>query len=717
MSETPALPKAARATLDRAAWREAARIALPSWQGIAPTIFYCLRTLVAIGIALYTAFSLQLLSPMSSVITVLIVANPVSGALVSKSLWRLLGTFIGAAAAVLLMACFAQTPVLFYIFLSFWIGVACVASTLLRFFKAYGAVLAGYTIIIVCAPSFADPQDVFTSAISRLSAVSVGIASAAVVFLLTRVRRPSHLDQAISGLVRSTAGILAEHAAAPVCAPGAGTPADLPGTLPASFYERREALLAQANGLNEIIEYAAADSFAVARHARRLRLGAAGLIGALTALHPLLRWPDRGDTLTDDMGAVIGALGTLRFDRPQAVLEPLADLRDRLAASLDAAPIEQSERSDPSSAEAAHALDRLGAIERAQDLLARLHDAVLHLTMPGAGRAAGPDTPRLLLFLDWPTALRNGARGATVTMLACMFWYITEWPSAPTLLAYLVPASCLLATNPSAAKASVDFATGTLLAIPASYVCQTWLLPQIEGFPLLLASLAICLLPGIWLQFHPRQGLRAFGYVVFFSAMIAVRNPISFNDITLFNTWLAFIIGTVALVVVFRALLPPNPGLDANRLIRSLARAAAQSASRRRPPAREVWENLQVQKVARLTQRLQSLDAPGRHDLIDRALITIELGRDVLRLRQLLRDAVLEPQERQAVDASLAAIGHVRRHPQQAARSVEAAATLLFHRPGPPQGRHRIAALLHEIALLIAPIAEFLSSDKPVPAC
>ncbi len=109
--------------------REAIRTALPSWRRVSPTILYCARTLAAIGIALHTAFTLQLQSPLSSVVTVLIVANPVTGALISKSLWRLLGTLLGAAGAVLLMAVLAQSPMLFAIVFSLCIGDCAHSAT------------------------------------------------------------------------------------------------------------------------------------------------------------------------------------------------------------------------------------------------------------------------------------------------------------------------------------------------------------------------------------------------------------------------------------------------------------------------------------------------------------------------------------------------------------------------------------------------------------
>ena len=698
------LPRPAPALLS---WRNLIHDIVPFRQH-GPTMLYCLRTLTAIGVALYVAFALQLQAPLSSVITVLIVANPVSGALVSKSLWRLLGTFIGASAAILLMAAFAQSPILFYLALSLWIGAACVFSTLLRFFKAYGAVLAGYTIIIVCASAFAHPETVFLSALSRLSAVSVGIASAALVFLLTAVRPPSRLADATRATIRNTAAALADAQgffrvqpppaaerddAAAALATHAGT--TRPGALPESFYDNRGTLITQANGLLEIIEYAAADSTEVARRAGRLRAGVASLLGTLASLHPLhhrLRHAAEAMTGADE---AIAALGSYTETEAPQLLAGLAAARDRLAARREGGGIPAPGRDD---------LEQLGAIERTHDLLDRLHETVSRLSDHPSPTTRRQQV-RLRPFLDWPTALRNGLRGFIVTMLGCLFWYVTRWPSGPTLLAYLVPAACLLATNPSASRASVDFALGTLLAIPASYVCETLMLPQITGFPLLLASLAIALLPGIWLQFHPRHGLKAFGYVVFFNAMISVGNPIRFDDIALVNGWLAFIIGTAALVVVFRALLPPNPVRDTERLVASLARAVARLGTGRRPPGHEVWENMQMQKTLRLMQRVQAMPGPPRRDIVDSAFIAVEIGCDVLRLRRLLLQTELGAPARASIRDALDAIGRLRRDPHDAARATGTAARIVL--PDDSPGARRLAATLHELSVLIEAVPDF----------
>ncbi len=620
--------------------RELAAVVRP----LLPTLAYTLRTMLAIGLALFVSFSLQLLSPLSSVVTVLIVANPVTGALVSKSLWRLFGTVLGAAAAVAMFAMFAQSPILFTLALSFCIGLACVVSTLLRYFRAYGAVLAGYTIIIVASGSFADPQNIFIGALSRVSSVSVGLVSTALVFLLTSLPRPSRLEAVIEALVRDVAaGFVAyrDH--------GPGRATALP----------RAELLRRTNALDEQIVYAGADSYTVRARMMRLRRGGAGLLGLLSALEPLHDQFRRADPGVD--AARWAAHDTMRM---LAGLAPggLVTALPPIEAAAAAVRAIAASTTDP---------DALTVVLHEHDLLEQLAQAVGDLD----GRGAGGTRLRLLPFLDWSSALRNGVRGGLVTLLGGLFWYVTQWPSGPTLLSYLVPAACLLSTNPSASQASLSFALGTLLAIPASLAAQVFVLPQIDGFPLLWGSLCLCLAPGIWLQFHPRHGLRAFGYVVFFNAMVNIHNPLTFDDIALLNTYEAFTVGVVCLVLVFRVLLPVEPRRDAVRLAASLGRAVELLARpRRRLPAWLSWQNRQMQKILRLAQRMGQVPGLDPAEPLRQAFAVVALGRVVLTLQALRADPVLDEAGRTAALRALQAVRWLRRSPARAAAAIEAAA-------------------------------------------
>lgn len=86
MPRAPALPDAAAPTR---VWREAIGLLRPS-----PTWAYTLRVLLAISLAMYSAYWLELDSPYSAGTTVLVVMNASRGAIISKSLWRVAGSIM-----------------------------------------------------------------------------------------------------------------------------------------------------------------------------------------------------------------------------------------------------------------------------------------------------------------------------------------------------------------------------------------------------------------------------------------------------------------------------------------------------------------------------------------------------------------------------------------------------------------------------------------------
>ena len=145
---------------------------------------YVLRTLLALSLALYAAYYLQLDSPASAGTTAIILASPVRGAILSKSVWRFVGTAVGAIFAVVLVALFAQSPVLFVAGVAIWLGLCTTLATLLQYFRSYAAVLAGYTVTLIAFSVQDDPTRIFDVALGRVSVVSVGIMATAFVSVL-----------------------------------------------------------------------------------------------------------------------------------------------------------------------------------------------------------------------------------------------------------------------------------------------------------------------------------------------------------------------------------------------------------------------------------------------------------------------------------------------------------------------------------------------------
>ena len=143
----------------------------------------------SVCLALCVAFALELSEPSWAATTAALVCQPVLGASLRKSMFRMIGTVIGAIAIVVLAALCRQDRVGFLVGLAFWCAASGFVATLLRNFAAYAAALAGYTAAIIAidvlGPVGSTNGIVFIFAIDRALEIGIGIVSAGVVLALT----------------------------------------------------------------------------------------------------------------------------------------------------------------------------------------------------------------------------------------------------------------------------------------------------------------------------------------------------------------------------------------------------------------------------------------------------------------------------------------------------------------------------------------------------
>ena len=594
------------------------------WSGFLKTAAFSLRVCLSVGLALLVAFVVQLDSPMSTVTTVVIVAHPMVGALVSKSFWRVLGTVLGAGLSVAIMGCFVQSAWLYFIALALLVGLSCMTASLLRLYRAYAAVLTGYTIIIVAFSSFSHPESVFMSAMMRLSDVVIGVVSTAIVFMATSPRRSQPVQEALNDAFLA----VLEHAKSFHSGLTAISVTDSSDfrTLPVSLYDSRQTALKKITALTPLLEYAASDNPEIKDHLSSYKMAVNQMAGVIAGYHPHwsnlhqphARFYEIHAYATQILNDVIaGIREPLWRDNPRPILEILNNGINHLSS------FEKDEASTP---------EMLASVHNVENLLIALRRIMEELTEK-RNRLPMHVSP----YLEWPTALRNGARGLLITLLATSIWYVTAWPNGPMMMMYVIAASSLLSTVPSASKASMAMAIGTVLSIPATWIYHVYVLPLINGYGLLWLSLSLFLLPGIWLQFHPKYSIGAFGYAVFFAIQSLITNEMVYDDIALTNTWMAIICGALLLVLVFRVLLPPNHESDARVIMKSLRRSVnlLATSSSHHLPFTEQWQGDQIQKLSRLALKLSFLSQKDRaRDVLDHAFSLVSLGKLILELRQ-----------------------------------------------------------------------------------
>lgn len=146
-----------------------------------PAALFSLKCFAAAMLALFVALSIGLERPYWAFLTSYIVAQPMAGAVVSKGLFRVVGTMVGGAFAVAIVPPLVNAPELLSLAMASWLALCVFVSLLDRTPRAYMFVLAGYTACLIVFPSVDAPDTIFTVASLRVQEIMIGIASASLV--------------------------------------------------------------------------------------------------------------------------------------------------------------------------------------------------------------------------------------------------------------------------------------------------------------------------------------------------------------------------------------------------------------------------------------------------------------------------------------------------------------------------------------------------------
>ena len=681
-----------------------------------PTTAYVARTLLAMAIALFAALWLQLSSPASAAVTVMIVANPSRGGIVSKGVWRIFGTITGAVAAVVIMASFPQQPILFLLALGFWLGVCTFASSMLRHFRAYAAVLSGYTVALIAAGAITAPAHVLLFALSRLSVVTLGVVVSTVV---TMIFQPSVTTDAMRAraraALRGVAGLLLSRAV--------GNPMD-----DHAFTAERTRLAGEIERLDEVVEFAGVEATDVSRHAPSIRRGIAAMYAALLSVsvagislvrlneailaHPAKDKPDAEDKPPEPTLAehVMAVLQEVRQYDPRDDQAPMAMAESLASVAREVTAIQGS----------THSVEEETTLARIHQELQQLFEAVAPFAAWRANQKPYYGVGRLSAFKDYATALRNGTRSMTAVVLGGLFAYLTAWQSGPTLLIVLASACALLSNAPSAAAASISFAQGITLSTAVAFIWEFAILPKISGYPLLFLSIAPVLAVGIYFTIIPKYSLLALGFVIFFITQLGIANEMSYNVVTYLNNGIAFTVGAWVTVLVFQVILPPNPMRDARyltrRIRRSVERLIRSGGARRTQRDRLGWLVTQNQAMQRLFMRLQVNPALRSQTIGDCGALLI-ITQEALRLHSFLRGLSLPEAEAAEAQEALRRL-HRLREPRRAASGADRASASLLafceRSEEPRPGVLRAAASFRTIAVLMPQAERLLALEAPL---
>src|ERR1700682_374697 len=129
----------------------------------------------ALAVSYYIAFALELNSAASAGTGLLILVGPTQGMVLSKAIYRIAGTLFGAVVAIIVTSLFSQDRTMLIAVFSVYMGCLVAIATLLRDFRAYGCILAGYTVALISIADVDAPTATFAAMLDRVAVILLAV--------------------------------------------------------------------------------------------------------------------------------------------------------------------------------------------------------------------------------------------------------------------------------------------------------------------------------------------------------------------------------------------------------------------------------------------------------------------------------------------------------------------------------------------------------------
>ena len=542
---------------------------------------FAVKTFVAAILAYGIALEIGLSRPYWAVTTCFIVAQPLAGAVLSKAVFRLIGTFVGAVVAVVLVPLLVDAPELLSLALALWLGLCTYVSMLDRSPRAYVFLLSGYTAAIIGFPAVVMPGQVFEIAAVRAQEIGIGILASALVHALVFPR--SATTQAM---------------------------------------RRIERMIADAVEVSCAVLTLASDDRGEA--GRRRLIGDFGEIGALAVHLPydMSRRPIRQDllyALQHELMQILALAGAVR-DRlrrlgdgvPPDIARLIADAGDGLRrGEEDAALIGRARALEPipglgfdvDAALRLSLLDRLAALVVAHRNCRAIQNAIgrptRRLSPPLAALARNARRPKR--HLDHGVALRAAVATTATVVAGCAFWIATAWADGASAVVLASIICALYANLDAPTKATRHVLYGVAIAVPVAAVYVFVLMPRITEFPVLAMTLAPAFLIVSVLSQQPGLGALSIGLILALPGLIGLGDRYN-GDFTQFaNNAVAQILGACLAAITLALLRGIGAAAARARLMTAARRALARRFGGERTGTTQDWIAAMFDRIALLS--------------------------------------------------------------------------------------------------------------------
>ena len=652
---------------------------LKAFDLLTPRWAYIFRSVAAAGLAYWVAYTLQMDKPYSAASTVMLVANMNQGAVLAKGSWRLAGTVVGGIAAIIVMGLFIQAPALFLIFFGLWLGICSGAATLIRGFRSTGPAVAGYTLGFATYGALEAPENALSIVLGRVASVAVGVVCLGLVTaIFSRRAARDKLEGAITRQLTMIGRLVLDRVESEAANAG----------------DVGAAHIADMFAIDDLLELSRAESTDVAVRVGSVREGLAGMFAALLGAReltfaPVARDPSflRARELVCAQWPV--AIGHIETGERAGLQRALSEIRG-LHLSLHHIIAEL---------EVAH--DRADVIIALDQLLEVIEDWESGISgLLGLNGAHAHPTRGFHFHRDWTAAIENGVRALLSIVIAGGIGIGVGLQQWPLMLLLLAPYSILMAMTGDPVGGAWSFVRGTLVALPAAFICVFVLLPSVNGFPLLIASMLPFWLAGFYATTVPRYVFDGMGFLVAFNTLVYAQNQMLFDGTFFLNEALGWMVAVIATLLVLKLILPFNSVARAHRYETAFRRAVTMAIRKGWTGRRHAWEHLQHHRLVNIAISLKARPAiPAA--ILTEALGALHYGRTALRLRAALQDVRISERTLHFGNAALEAAALDDPTASVTLDTLFEAAQQSDHQCGEDQAiTHRVAACIRNLSIL-----------------
>lgn len=565
---------------------------------------YALRNSLAMCLALWVAFVLELDEPYWALTSAAVVSFPTIGGVISKSIGRIFGSLVGAAASVAIAGHCLNDPWLFTLFIAAWIGLCTYVSNHYQNNVSYAFALAGYTAAIIAfgTVNVTDTQQIFDIAQARVCEVITGILCGGLMMMIL----PSTSDgEALMTSLRRMQLRLLEHAAI-LWQP----------EVTAQMRTSHEGVIGQILTMNLLRIQAFWSHYRLRRQNNLLnyllhqQLRITSVISSLRRM--LLNWPDRPANLMPVLTQLLDELRDPATDKYR-----LARLLQQIAPQ-DAADYRHR-------AFWLRLRDFCWLYLRCNRWLQRLESATaVSVLQP-------PRVTSLARHTDSYEAAYNGLRTFLCIVIGCAYWINTQWDAGSAALTLTAISCVLYSSTPSPINSVSTLLKAVLLLSVACFVVKFGLMIQIDDFWVFCAFLFPILVTMQMLKLQNPPYAALWGQlIVFMGSFLTVSNPPSYDYQSFINDNIAKVVGVLLAGLAFQILRPSSDKRKSRRIIRALRRDFIDQLSKRPQQSESQFESLIYHRISQLNQ---SQDQEARTWLLRWGVVLLNCSHIVWQLR------------------------------------------------------------------------------------